>query len=117
MKYFLLIWLLVLPLVGVADIFNEAYYNAHWCDLNGGITEHVLPDRTRVDCLTDDYAVEADYGKKWAESIGQSLYYSKMTNRPPAVLLLVKMGEERFIERFRQASEGLGITLFLRYVE
>ena len=28
-----------------------------------------------------------DFAKKWAESIGQALYYSKMTGKAPAVAI------------------------------
>lgn len=36
--------------------------------------EYVLPDRTRVDCLTDEYAIEIEFAENWAESIGQAMY-------------------------------------------
>jgi hypothetical protein len=36
--------------------------------------EYVLPDKTRCDCLTPTHAVEVDFGPKWHEAIGQSLY-------------------------------------------
>ena len=68
---------------------NENYYQEIWC-LDRGITEFVLPDRTRVDCLTDSHAVEFDWAKKWAEGIGQSLYYSLQTGKRAGVVLIVK---------------------------
>lgn len=95
---------------------REAYYVDDWCS-GRGIQEHVLPDRTRIDCLTEEYAIEFDFGYKWAESIGQSLYYAKMTNLKPAVVLIITRDQERFIERFSIASEGLGITLIVYYVD
>jgi hypothetical protein len=48
---------------------NEAYYQIQFCDKEKGIAEFVLPDRTRVDCLTDVYAIEVDWAKKWAEGV------------------------------------------------
>ena len=75
-----------------------------------GEIEYVLPDKTRVDCLTDEYAIEFDYAKKWAESIGQSLYYSRMTNRKPAVAIIIKSpSDEKYIERIHKALPNLRV--------
>lgn len=76
-----------------------------------GIKEYVLEDRTRVDCLTDEYAIEFDYAKKWAESIGQSLYYSKKTGKKPAVAIITN-GENdlKYIQRIKETDEK--ITIF-----
>ena len=76
-----------------------------------GIKEYVLTDKTRVDCLTDEYAIEFDYAKKWAESIGQSLYYSKKTGKKPAVAIITN-GENdlKYIQRIKETDEK--ITIF-----
>ena len=76
-----------------------------------GIKEYVLADKTRVDCLTDEYAIEFDYAKKWAESIGQSLYYSKKTGKKPAVAIITN-GENdlKYIQRIKDTDEE--ITIF-----
>jgi len=70
----------------------EKYYQDKWCAEQGGQTEVVLPDRTRCDCLTDTYAVEFDFANKWAEAIGQALYYSLQTGKRAGIVLIV--GEE-----------------------
>lgn len=47
--------LLVLLFAGNAQAkhrFKEEYYQNKWCKAQSGITEYILPDRTRVDCLT-----------------------------------------------------------------
>jgi len=41
----------------------------------GGVIEYVLQDKTRVDCLTEEHAIEFDFANHWAESIDQALYY------------------------------------------
>ncbi len=75
--------------------------------------EVVLVDRTRVDCLTNEYAIEVDFAKKWAESVGQSLYYAKMTGKKPAIALIIeKQKENRFVRRVRVLTKLYGITLF-----
>lgn len=63
----------------------ESDYVAEYCD---GQIEYVLVDGTRVDCLTDEYAIEYDYGRKWSESIGQALHYGMMTGRKPGIVLI-----------------------------
>ena len=68
-------------------------------DLNG-VAEYALPDRTRVDCLTAHYAIEIEYPKHWAESIGQALYYAQATNRLPVVIFLMSRSwEMRYVRR------------------
>lgn len=47
-------------------------------------------DKTRVDCLTEFHAVEFDFYNKWAESIGQALYYGFMTGKKPKVVLILE---------------------------
>lgn len=71
-------------------IHPEKYYQTIWCNANDGIMEYKLKDETRVDCLTNNYAVEFDFAKKWAEAIGQSLYYGKMTGKQPTIVLIIE---------------------------
>ena len=75
-----------------------------------GIIEYKLSDRTRVDCLTDEYTIEYDWAKKWAESIGQSMYYAKMTGKKPAVAIIIKSPYERiYIKRIEKANPDIKI--------
>ena len=67
---------------------TELAFVAAWCASIGGVAEVVLDDRTRVDCLTEQYAWEVDRGENWAEAGMQALHYARMTGRLPAVLLL-----------------------------
>ena len=41
--------------------FNEDHYNRLWCDQAAGQAEVVLRTGARADCLTDEFAVEADW--------------------------------------------------------
>jgi len=52
----------------------EKSYQAEWCGACGGSTEYCLPCGARVDCLTEEYAIEFDFCSKWAEAVGQALY-------------------------------------------
>ncbi len=87
--------------------YKEKDYVDAYCR---GITEYRLPDRTRVDCLTDEYAIEFDWAKKWAESIGQAKYYAKMTGKKPAVAIIMKSPKDkRFIKRIEKADSDIKI--------
>ena len=91
---------------------KEAYYVTQWCRDDFGKQEFLLWDNTRVDCLTKDYAIEFDFAHKWAESIGQSLYYAKMTGKKPAVaLILTDLKDYRYVKRVERLDNGIKIFL------
>lgn len=103
------IFLAFFLLLGAAEQAQgtEADHAAPWCALQGGQIEHVLPDRTRVDCLTDTHAIEVDFAPKWAEAIGQALYYAAATGKRPGVLLLLRSpADARHLRRFAQAVQA-----------
>lgn len=95
---------------------NESYYVSQWCTSDFGRKEAVLWDMTRVDCLAKDYAIEFDFAKKWAESIGQSLYYSKMTGKQPAVaLILTSLTDYKYVKRIERLDNGIKVFLIKAY--
>ena len=73
-------------------LYKEEVYQEYWCKQHNGIMEFQLDDKTRIDCLTQQYAVEVDFANKWAECIGQSLYYGLKTKKCPACLLIMEKG-------------------------
>jgi len=88
----------------------EKEYQMAWCNKRGGIQEYRLDDGARVDCLLPEYAVEFDFAPKWAECIGQALYYGKKTDRHPACVLILEGNEdEAFIERLRITATQTGV--------
>ena len=89
----------------------EHEYVSQYCD---GTIEFILPDRTRIDCLTDKYAIEFDFASKWAEAIGQSLHYAYMTGRDPAIYLILESRKDmRFVKILTTLCNIYGIKLFL----
>ena len=88
-------FILVLLLFGVSSAsakhpYPEKFYQQNWCKENHGMLEYKLIDDTRVDCLTKEYAVEFDFAPKWAEAIGQSLHYSRMTGKKAGINLIIE---------------------------
>lgn len=93
--------------------YKERAFQENWCRKAGGVMEYVLPDRTRVDCVTEEFAVEVDFASKWAEAIGQALYYSMMTEKRPGILLILEgEGDRRFLERVMAISKRFNITVW-----
>jgi len=75
---------------------SEAEYVKENCT---GQIEYRLPDATRVDCLTETHAYEFDFCNKWAESVGQALYYADLTEKKPGIVLICDADEQRFYYR------------------
>jgi hypothetical protein len=85
----LLVLLLAVP-AQAKHRYLEEYYQNKWCLPKGGTTEFVLPDRTRVDCLTGENAIEFDFGYKHYESIGQAIKYGMATGKRPGIVLIIE---------------------------
>ena len=97
-------------------IENEDYYNRQFCSEVSGQAEYKLPDRSRIDCLTDTHAYEADWadGLKVYESIGQSLYYAAETGKKPGILLLVrKHNSDKHIRKVKRVIEKWSLPIKL----
>lgn len=91
---------------------NELDYSQEWCDDNDGIAEYKLSDASRIDCLTENLAVEHDWAKggKPYECVGQALYYGAMSGRIPVCVLIRPDGQELsdFIRSTSRAIIGGG---------
>jgi hypothetical protein len=94
------------------NLHPERWYQSDWCASHHGKTEVVLPDRTRCDCLTDTHAIEFDFGEKWAEAIGQALYYGIQTGRTPGVVLILEQEKDnRYWIRLNTVLEQYGLPV------
>ena len=69
---------------------NELEWTKHIAAVKGGVHQYVCPDRSRVDVLTDEYAYEVEWVNKWKEAPGQAVLYGLLTNKKPAIVLLMK---------------------------
>lgn len=104
--------------VEVPTVKNEADAVKWLATSRKGKAEVVLWDMTRVDLLTADHAIEVDWAGKWAEAIGQSLYYSELTGRKPGIILLTEdpKADARFIFRCQTVTAKHGIKLWVQRV-
>lgn len=93
---------------------KESYYRDLFAPVMNGQTEVVLRDKARVDIVTDTFAIEVDFAPKWAEAIGQSLYYADRLNKKPAILFVVDGKQEnRYIFRLLTVTRKYGITVWI----
>ena len=95
-------------------LHNERWYQEQHCQ---GVIEHRLEDGTRVDCLHDGYAYEYDFASKWAEGIGQSIYYSAITDQlAGVVLILEKQKDCRHIPKIKTTIKEYRIPIQLELI-
>ena len=93
---------------------KESYYQHEFAVAIDGQTEVRLANGTRADIVTDKYAIEVDFGAKWAEAIGQSLSYGIQLEKQPGVLLVISGEDEiRFLERLMTVAVEHGIQVWI----
>lgn len=108
--FILMLLIFLIPKVEAKHLNPESYYQTKWCEQNNGITEYILPDKARIDCLTKEYAIEFDFATKWAEAIGQSMYYANVVNKKPAIVLITKSNKDKkYIKRIKKANKDIKI--------
>ena len=102
-KFYILIFTILFTSIPAyaKHLYKEADYQNVWCSAHNGITEYKNKDFTRVDCLTYTHAVEFDFAKKWAESIGQALHYSLITGKRGMVVLILENPKLEMVYYYR----------------
>lgn len=113
MKY---LWLsLLITISANAEKWHENDYVNNHCK---GEIEHRLKDKTRVDCLTNTHAIEYDFSHKWAESLGQAIFYSAMTGKKAGIVLIIDSGDKgRYLKRLNKAIKAQCLTVDVWTVE
>lgn len=91
----------------------EPAWSLYLAAVHAGTAEYLTIDNSRCDILTDRYAIEVEWVKKWHQAIGQSLHYSILTGRRPKIILLLRGHdhENRYLDRCRMVCERAGIEL------
>jgi hypothetical protein len=92
-------------------LHKESEYRDAWC--TKGRTEVTLHDGSRVDCLTENYAVEFDFAPKANEALGQSIHYARITGTEPAIVLIIETEKDwRHYKRIRRTANKRGVKLW-----
>jgi len=127
MKRFILTVLILLGSQSLsrADYPSENEWAAANAERYNADDQSGLWDGTECDYITSTEAIEIDWAKKWAEAIGQSLYYSILLNKRPAIILLVKKGvgprlaalQKGYVYRCQTVCAKLDIKLYVEKVK
>lgn len=88
-------YLLFQLLTATVSALPERHYQDIFAAQVSGRTEVAAGDGTRCDILTDSYAIELDFARKWGEAIGQSLNYGFQFNRQAGILLILENPSNR----------------------
>lgn len=109
----ILIFTITIMPAHAARFYKESCYQNEWALRWGGVCEYKLPDGTRVDVMTKNYAVEFDFAKKWAEAVGQALHYGRMTGKKPAIVLIIEQPSDfKYYKRVKPLCKQYNITLW-----
>ena len=68
---------------------REAWHATQAQAVHGGELDVRLEDGTQADLVTDTHAIEIDHSENWAEAIGQSLHYARMTGKKAGIILIM----------------------------
>lgn len=76
----------------VSEGANEATWVDSLLPRIRGQKEVVIPNG-RIDVVTQNFAIEVDFIKKWHEGIGQALHYASATGKRASLALIVPHDE------------------------
>jgi len=111
MKYIFIFLLLINN--AIAHQFLEKEYQDKWCKEHKGKQEIVLNSGERADCITDEYAIEFDFAKKYYEAIGQSLLYSIEANKKAGIVLILENTKDyKYLKRLQIVADVYNIKVW-----
>lgn len=85
----------------------ESWYQIQHCVDLGGKTE-VTIDGVRVDCITDEYAIEYDFADKWYNGFSQALLYGELSGLKPRLVLIDEKGKSsKYLTRSKKVNKLL----------
>ncbi len=112
--YKYIIFFIFCLLLHAKHLHKEKVYQEIFCNKVHGKMEYRLYEGSRVDCLTNTYAFEVDFGRKAFESIGQALYYAMMTGKKPGIVLIQETRRDnRYIGKIKRLAKKYGIAVFV----
>jgi hypothetical protein len=79
------------------DKFKECVYRDAAMEAFRACREVKLPSGKIVDLMSNEFVIEVDFVKKWAESIGQSLQYAQETGKRACIMFIYDVIEDRVL--------------------
>jgi hypothetical protein len=112
-KIFLLTIFIFLSILCYSQRLDESYYRGGFADVMFGKTQVTLDDQSRVDIVTDTFAIEVEFAERWSEGIGQSLYYAEKLHKKAGVLLIIEgIKDDKYIKRLMTVALKYDITVW-----
>lgn len=112
--FFSLVLLLFFSTLSYSQHAREHFYQEYFAKSLNCKFEVTLPDNSRVDILCNNYAIEVDFANKWAEAVGQSLFYARQCSRSAGILLIKsKRQDSTYISRLYSISQPLNIKVWI----
>jgi len=109
----LIFFIVFLLLLSSSALASEKKYIEEWCKRNKGTTGYYIDGGSNIDCLTEEYAVEFEFAKKWPEAVGWALYYSIKTDKRPGIVLIIKDKEDyAYLKKLLNVSETYDIQVW-----
>jgi len=111
------ILVIIILIISASRIFaqthDERYYQLIAAKSLSGSIEYVTKDKSRIDIVTDEYAIEVDFCYHWQESIGQSLFYSLAISKKPGIVIIFKgYNDYVFLKRLSTVCNAYHIKLW-----
>lgn len=87
---------------------NKMYESAYQkidCAKKNGKTE-VIIDGGRIDCETRYFVIEYDFSKKWAECLGQALFYAASKDKIGICSLIVEDNKDlKYVKKLQETID------------
>jgi hypothetical protein len=89
-------------LLSDATAQTERQLQERFCE--GMVLEFRMPDGARADCLSPTHIIEVDFSEKWAEAIGQALFYAswsaelELRPRRAGIILICRQNRDNCTE-------------------
>ena len=92
---------------------NKKLYKADYVHLYcKGVEGVILPDRTRIDCLTENQAWEFNWAEKWNESFGRVLWHAYRLEKKPCLALILKSSDDYiYLDVAKKLCDKYGVNL------
>ena len=101
-----IIFILLLTInTAYAKKYKESHYQATDCKIRGGKTEVVIKGG-RIDCETKHFVIEYDFADKWAECLGQALFYSAAKDKFGICSLILESKKDfKYIDKLQNVID------------
>ncbi|MFQ5432683.1 MAG: hypothetical protein ACE5EN_09270 [Nitrospinota bacterium] len=97
-----------------ATLYPKKHYQESWCKAFNGKMDVPVKNGGHADCVTKEYAVDVEFAHNWKDAVAQSVLYAIMTNKKPAIVLIVENPEweMKYLDRLKAVTGHLDIMLW-----